>query len=122
MTVRPPKVHLGADELREVIMSSIPRAFNQQAEFTKAPDSPIDHTGLKLRKVTDRLATEASSGLDRLCCSSSRLPGCQATDTNQVEARILCVGVKTQQASVFWRPEVGFCCSCPRVFALVFYK
>lgn len=34
MTVRPPKVHRGADELRQVVMPSIPGAFNQQAQFT----------------------------------------------------------------------------------------
>lgn len=34
MTVQLLKVHLGANELRQVIMSSIPGAFNPQAEFT----------------------------------------------------------------------------------------
>lgn len=34
MTFWPPKVHLGADELGQVVMSSIPEALNHQAQLT----------------------------------------------------------------------------------------
>lgn len=40
MTLQPLKVHLGADEFRQVIMSSIPGAFNQRGEFTTVQTLP----------------------------------------------------------------------------------
>lgn len=65
MTVRPPKVHLGADELRQVIMSSIPGVFNQralQSRLSHWSRLPAVTSGDKSNGV--HTATMASSGLE----------------------------------------------------------
>lgn len=73
MTVRPPKVHRGADELRQVVMPSIPGAFNQQAQFTPVQTLTLitaagGYVRLQINGV--HTATEASSGLEFSCSPS----------------------------------------------------
>ncbi len=81
MTVRPLKVHLGADELRQVIMSSILGAFNQQAKFTTVQTLPLITLACGyVRRQIERRArcvqgVLRSGRMDRYSgCFSSQLP------------------------------------------------